>query len=251
MLAVRRWSWRVVWRLGCTVASIIAVQGVVCALSALPVVLACMYLYFRLPARFVVRAVVVSALVIPSYIAFAITLMALSALATRVTRMRTPADAEMRIDDMSWPLLKWVQYMVAIRVVRVFAGPLFCGSPLWTAYVRLNGAHIGRRVYVNTLFLSDHNLLEFGDDVVIGAEVHLSGHTVEAGLVKTARVRLGDAVTVGVGSIVDIGVEVGPHTQIGAMSLVPKHMRVPAGAIYAGIPVRRLDSPGSIEIVDT
>ncbi len=35
---------------------------------------------------------------------------------------------------------------------------------------RVTGARIGRRVYVNTLFISDHNLLEFGDDVVIGAD---------------------------------------------------------------------------------
>jgi acetyltransferase-like isoleucine patch superfamily enzyme len=231
--------------------SIVVVQAVVCAVAILPVALAWALLYFRLPARVVARAAVVGALAVPSYIAFAMALMALSAVATRVTCVRTPAGAEMRIADMGWPLLKWVHYMVAIRIVRVFAGPLFCGSPIWTAYLRLNGARLGRRVYVNTLFLSDHNLLEFGDDVVIGAEVHLSGHTVEAGLVKTARVRLGDDVTVGVGSIVDIGVEIGPHTQIGAMSLVPKHARIPAGAIYAGIPVRRLDSPGRLDTVDT
>ena len=34
-------------------------------------------------------------------------------------------------------------------------------------------------------------------------------------VVKTARVRLGHDVTVGLGSIIDIGVDVGPHCQIG------------------------------------
>jgi hypothetical protein len=142
-----------------------------------------------------VRALIFSLVVIPSYIVFALGLMLFSAVATRVTGARTPADTEMRIADLGWPLMKWVQYMVAI---------------------------------------------EFGDDVVIGGEVHLSGHTVEGGLVKTAGVRLGHDVTVGLGSVIDIGVEVGPHGQIGAMSLVPKHTKLPAGSIYAGIPVRRL-----------
>jgi acetyltransferase-like isoleucine patch superfamily enzyme len=105
----------------------------------------------------------------------------------------------------------------------------------------LNGARIGRRVFVNSLFISDHNLLEFGDDVVIGGEVHLSGHTVEGGVVKTARVRLGHDVTVGLGSIIDIGVDVGPRCQIGAMSFVPKHTKLPAGSVYAGVPVKRLE----------
>jgi acetyltransferase-like isoleucine patch superfamily enzyme len=95
-------------------------------------------------------------------------------------------------------------------------------------------------VYVNSLFISDHNLLEFGDDVVIGSEVHLSGHTVEAGVVKTAGVRLGHHVTIGLGAVVDIGVAVGADCQVGAMSLVPKYTTLDAGGVYAGIPVRRI-----------
>lgn len=216
------------------------VQGVVCGLAVLPVVLAWMWLDAWMTAQIAVRAAVFSLLIVPSYTAFALCLMALSATAMRVTGTRTPANTEMRINDMSWPLMKWVRYVVAIHVVRVLAGTLFQGSPIWTAYLRLNGARLGRRVYVNTLFLSDHNLLEFGDDVVIGAQVHLSGHTVEGGVVKTAGVRLGHDVTIGLGSVIEIGVDVASHCQVGAMSLVPKHMKIPAGSVYAGIPVRRL-----------
>jgi serine acetyltransferase len=217
------------------------VQSVVCGLALLPVVLMWLPLNAWLSTGIAIRAIVFSLLLVPSYILFALVLMALSAAATLVTGVRTPANTEMRIADMGWPLMKWVQYMVAIHIVRVLAGTLFCGSPIWTAYLRLNGARIGRRVYVNTLFISDHNLLEFGDDVVIGAEVHLSGHTVEDGFVKTAGVRLGHGVTIGLGSTIDIGVEVGPRTQIGAMSLIPKHTQLPADSTYAGVPVRRLD----------
>jgi acetyltransferase-like isoleucine patch superfamily enzyme len=221
--------------------SIFVVQAVVCGVAILPVVVVWMRLDPWLPARVAVRATVFSLLIIPSYVVFALGLMVLSAVATRVTRVRTPVDTEMRIAEMDWALMRWVQYMVAIRVVRVLAGPLFCGSPIWTAYLRLNGARIGRRVFVNTLFVSDHNLLEFGDDVVIGGEVHLSGHTVEGGIVKTAGVRLGHDVTVGLRSIIEIGVDVGPHSQIGAMSFVPKHTKIPAGCVFGGVPVRRLE----------
>lgn len=228
------------WRIGWTVVSICMVQGVVCGLAVLPVVLTWMWLDAWMTAQIAVRAAVFSLLIVPSYTAFALCLMALSATAMRVTGTRTPANTEMRINDMSWPLMKWVRYVVAIHVVRVLAGTLFQGSPIWTAYLRLNGARLGRRVYVNTLFLSDHNLLEFGDDVVIGAQVHLSGHTVEGGVVKTAGVRLGHDVTIGLGSVIEIGVDVASHCQVGAMSLVPKHMKIPAGSVYAGIPVRRL-----------
>jgi acetyltransferase-like isoleucine patch superfamily enzyme len=96
---------------------------------------------------------------------------------------------------------------------------------------------VGRRVYVNTLAISDHNLLEFGDDVVVGADVHISGHTVEHGVVKTGPVRLGDNVTIGLSSVIDIDVTIGDGVQIGALSLVPKHTALEPGGVYAGIPV--------------
>ena len=130
--------------------------------------------------------------------------------------------------------------MASIHVARLIAGPLVRASPIWTAYVRANGARIGRGVYINTLSISDHNLLEFGDNVVIGADVHLSGHTVERGVVKTGTVRLGRNVTIGLGSVVDIDVVADDDCQVGALSLVPKHTKLESGVVYAGIPVEPL-----------
>ncbi|MEE8595698.1 MAG: acyltransferase, partial [Gemmatimonadota bacterium] len=86
-----------------------------------------------------------------------------------------------------------------------------------------------------------------GDHVVIGSDVHLSGHTVEAGIVKTAAVRLGNRVTVGTGSVIGRGVEIGDNAQVGALSVVPKHRRLEANATYVGVPARRIDAPEAEE----
>ena len=232
----------VIWRVGWTVVVLIGVETVVCGLAAVPAFLFWSWLADRAAgASAVVRIALFSAAAVPSYILFTLGLMLWSSIATRLTGARTTPNVEMRIADMDWPLLAWARYVAAIHLVRVFAGTLFRGSPIWTAYLRLNGARIGRRVYVNTTFVSDHNLLEFGDDVVIGAEVHLSGHTVEAGVVKTASVRLGRGVTIGLGSMIDIDVDIGDTAQVGALSLVPKHSRLDAGVVYVGIPVRPMN----------
>jgi acetyltransferase-like isoleucine patch superfamily enzyme len=228
---------RLVW----TVAAIVIVEATVSGLATTPVV----WLWLKLSELTVTidpiaRIALFSLAVVPSYIVFAVGLMGWSALATRLTGARTPGNAEMRIADLDWPLLTWVRYMVAIHLVRVLAGVIFRGSPIWTMYLRLNGARIGRRVYVNTTFVSDHNLLEFGDDVVIGGDAHVSGHTVEGGVVKTASVRLGRNVTIGLNSVVDIDIEIGDDCQVGALSLVPKHSRLESGAVYAGIPAKRM-----------
>jgi len=237
-----RWTPAAGARAGFTIVAILVVESAVCGASAVaPAVL-----LFELARHIThpwVRTVVLAMAAAPAYVLFALCLMTFSAASTRLTGARTPRAAEMRIADMEWPLLQWLRYMAATHVVRVFAGPLLRGTPLWTFYLRMNGARVGRRVYVNSLFISDHNLLSFGNDVVIGAEVHLSGHTVERGIVKTGGVTLGDGVTIGLCSVVDIDVVAESRVQVGALSFVPKHARLLEGEIYVGIPAKALHPP--------
>lgn len=229
------------WALGTS----FVVESLVFGLSVLPAVLFWEW-HFRweLPAPWL-RILLLSMSFIPAYLLFAISLMIGSALAMRILGWRTPAGAELAIAELPWPLLDWIRYVISIHLVRIFAGVLFRATPLWSFYMRLNGARLGGNVYVNSLGVTDHNLLDFGRDVVIGGDVHLSGHTVEEGVVKTARVKLGAGVTVGVGSVVGIGVEAGEGCQIGALSLVPKFSKLQPHSVYAGIPVRKLSRPTS------
>lgn len=241
---VFRLSWRprLVARLTWTLASSFILECVIFGLSVLPAALFWSPFFgLRYPNGFVRTAVLAMAFV-PTYLIFMVFLMVLSAIACRMLGWRTPDHAHLVIAELEWPLLNWVRYVISIHIVRLFAGAFLRATPLWTFYLRLNGARLGRGVYVNSLAVSDHNLLEFDDHVVIGDGVHLSGHTVERAIVKTARVRLGRGVTIGIGSVVGIGVEAGPGAQVGALSLVPKFSRLEAGATYVGTPVHKLES---------
>ena len=230
-------------RIAWTVVSAAVVQAIVCLLAALPVAVIWSRLLTMLPPDGAIRLFAISGAVIPSYLLFSLVLMPVSAFVMRLTGWRTMPGVEMRIADMDWRLLDWARAMIGTHLVRFFSGALFRGTPIWTAYLRMAGARMGRRVYVNSLGVSDYNLLEFGDGVVIGADVHLSGHTVEKGVVKTAPVTLGRNVTIGLCSIIDIGVEIGDDAQVGAMSLVPKHTRLESGFVYAGVPAKLLETP--------
>jgi acetyltransferase-like isoleucine patch superfamily enzyme len=229
-------------RIAWTVVSALAVESAIFGLAVVPAVLLWEWpLGWRI-APHGARVVLLAMWLIPAYLLFALCLMAWSALAMRLLHWRTPPHAEMRIADLEWSLLHWGRYLASAHVVRLLAGTLFRATPLWTCYHRLNGARLGRRVYINSLTVMDDNLLEFGDDVVIGDGVHLSGHTVEGGIVRTAPVRLGSGVTIGVGSVIGIGVEVGEGAQVGALSVVAKHHTLAPHAVYGGVPVRRLDA---------
>lgn len=228
---------RVAW----TATSIFVVESVVFALSVVPAITFFgWHLRWRIEPPWL-RMLVLSMAFLPSYLLFTLAFAVLSAGAMRLLGWRTPEGAELAIRKAPWPLMDWVRYRVSIQLVQIFAGSLFRATPAWALYLRLNGARIGRRVFVNSLNVTDHNLLEFGDDVVIGGDAHVSGHTVENGFVKTARVQLGRGVTVGVGSVIGIGVEAGDGCQIGALSLVPKFAKLRQNTVYAGIPVREID----------
>ncbi len=239
-----RWGLGAFWRAVWTGASIFVVESVVFGLAVLPGALFWeWHFHWPIPALWL-RVVLLSMSFIPAYLIFAFSLMFLSAAASRLTGWRTPPDAEMPIAKLEWPLLDWVRSAILNHFVKIFAGTLFRSTPFWTWYMRLNGAKMGRGVYVNSLTVTDHNLLDFGDDVVIGGGVHLSGHTVERGVVKTARARLGDRVVIGVGAVVEIGVRIGSGTQVGALGLIPKYSVLEPDSVYVGIPVERLGRRG-------
>ncbi len=223
------------YRIGWTIATLVVVETVVCGLATAPAILFWRWL-LTLPLNPTLRLAVICVAIAPTYVAFAVLLMVVSPIAVRLLRWQPLPDAHMRIADLEWPLLGWVRYGATIHLVRIVAGTLLRGTPLWTSHLRLAGARLGRRVYVNSLSVSDYNLIECGDDVVIGGAVHMSGHTVEDGVVKTARVRIGNNVTVGLGSVIEIGVEIGSDSQIGALSFVPKHSKLAGGHVYTGAP---------------
>ncbi|MBA3886457.1 MAG: hypothetical protein H0X67_12100 [Acidobacteria bacterium] len=238
--AVSRRPLRVKLRVAWMIASILVVESLVFGLAIIPGALFWELFALQDYPYLLMRITVLGMAFVPAYALFAISLMVLSAWSMRLMGWRTPVDTEMPIKDLGWPLMNWARYMVSVHIVRLFAGSIFRATPLWTFYMRLNGATLGRGVYVNSLDVNDHNLLEFGDRVIIGGDVHLSGHTVERGVVRTARVRLGDHAMVGLGSIVNIGVEAGPWCQIGALSLVPNFARLEAHSTYVGAPVRKV-----------
>jgi acetyltransferase-like isoleucine patch superfamily enzyme len=232
-------SWRRSVRFTWAASSVVLLETVLFAAAFYPVLLVWHAAAAHVPSD-TARILLASALAIPGYLFFAVSFMVYSALATRVLGWRTADNLDLPLNEFSWPVLNWGRYSMTIHVVRVFAGPAFRSTTFWNLYMRLNGARLGRLVWVNSLSLMDHNLLDFDDEVVIGSDVHLSGHVVEHGRLKTKRVQLGKGTVIGVGSVLGIGVTAGPHAQVGPLSFVPKHTHLEAASTYLGVPVHKL-----------
>ena len=239
--AHQAWDSAALFRFAWTAASALVVESLLLGLAALPALA-----FFDWHLRWDVdpawwHTIVLVMALVPAYVIFAVLLMVLSAGAMRVLRWRPEAPAEMPIAELGWPLCRWARYQISAHIVGFFAGGLLRATPLWSFYMRLNGAKLGRRVWVNSLGVTDHCLLDFGDDVVIGAGVHLSGHTVERGVVRTAPIRIGAGSTIGVNAHVEIGADIGAHVQIGSLSMVPKFTTLEGPGTYVGVPARLIE----------
>lgn len=241
----RAWRPRQALRFAWTVTSIFVVESLIVGLSALPAVA-----FFEWHAALdfshrSIKILIIAMALIPAYVIFSLMLMATSAAAMRLLGWRPPRHAELAIADLEPALCNWARYMISTYLVRTLVGPFTQATLVWTWYMRLNGATIGRRVWVNSLGVTDHCNITLGDDVVIGAGVHMSAHTVERGVVKIAPVSIGAGSTIGIGTHVQIGVEIGERCEIGSLSLVPKFAKIDAPGTYAGIPVQAKSSAGA------
>jgi non-ribosomal peptide synthetase-like protein len=117
----------------------------------------------------------------------------------------------------------------------------FTGTPLMAPLLRLFGAHVGRRVYLETTFLTEFDLVSVGDDAAVAGVTSLQSHLFEDRVMKMSRVVIGRGCTVGPRSVVLYDTELEEGAELGALSLVMKGEVLPAATRWNGIPARLVE----------
>ncbi len=112
------------------------------------------------------------------------------------------------------------------------------GTPWLPVYLRLMGARIGKRCYIDTTDLTEHDLVSIGDDVALNDFAGLQTHLFEDRVMKVGSITIGDRATIGSLAIVLYDAEVGPDAQLGDLSVVMKGEALPAGTSWEGSPAQ-------------
>eukprot|EP00411_Alexandrium_monilatum_P043833 CAMPEP_0175483088 /NCGR_PEP_ID=MMETSP0095-20121207/79309_1 /TAXON_ID=311494 /ORGANISM="Alexandrium monilatum, Strain CCMP3105" /LENGTH=217 /DNA_ID=CAMNT_0016784789 /DNA_START=72 /DNA_END=722 /DNA_ORIENTATION=- len=74
---------------------------------------------------------------------------------------------------------------------------LTMGTPVLAMYLRLLGARVGRRAFINTIMAGEPDLLSIGSEVCINRMALLGGHTYEDWVMKFGRITLDDRTALG------------------------------------------------------
>lgn len=112
------------------------------------------------------------------------------------------------------------------------------GTPWIGLYLRAMGAKVGKRCYIDTTDLTEHDLVTIGDDVALNDYAGLQTHLFEDRVMKVGAIKVGDRATIGSLAIVLYDAEVGADAQLGDLSVVMKGETLPDGTNWEGSPAR-------------
>ncbi len=161
-----------------------------------------------------------------------------------LVRITAPGTPEGRYPYYSWKAFQWASYNALILLVRYTCINFMRVTPFINVFHRLMGMKLGRRVQINTAVIGDSNLIEIGDDTVIGGDVTLVAHAAERGQLVAQRIRIGSNVTVGLMAVIFPGCDIGDGAVIAANAVLQKGTRVGPGEIWGGVPARLIGKKG-------
>ena len=180
------------------------------------------------------------------YLVFGVSFLALIVLLKHATFFRAqPGDYPF----VSLYALRWAVIGSFVGLAKVVILRHLLGMPLLNQFYRLMGARIGRDVVINSCNIFDFDLLEIGDGTLLGGDCVVIGHVGEQGMLRLRPVSIGKGCTVGQSSVVFPGAVMEDGTVLGALSLLPKDRRLPAGTRWGGNPLVRIER-GIVEPAD-
>lgn len=106
-------------------------------------------------------------------------------------------------------------------------------------FYRLCNGNIGSSVVCDGS-VSDPDLVEIGDQTIIGTDSLIISHSIEGDNIILSRVKIGRNCTIGARTIIMPGCEIGDNVIIGCNSVVPKNSKMPPNSIWAGTPARKV-----------
>ena len=138
----------------------------------------------------------------------------------------------------------WTPFVWRLELVNALyeflAAPLaleaFQGTPFLPWYLRLLGARIGRRVYIDTTGFLEWDLVELGDRAALNEDCIMQTHLFEDRVLKASKLRIGADCAVGAASVVLYDAEMEDGARLDALSLIMKGETLPANTAWLGSP---------------
>lgn len=111
------------------------------------------------------------------------------------------------------------------------------GTPFLPMALRLMGVSIGKRVWMNTTDITEHDMVSIGDDTALNEDCGPQTHLFEDRVMKVGKVQIGARCSIGARSIILYDSEIGDDVLLDPLSLVMKGEKLSPGTDWAGSPI--------------
>ncbi|GMB80018.1 non-ribosomal peptide synthetase [Shinella zoogloeoides] len=139
----------------------------------------------------------------------------------------------------SFPIwgLRYYRFWVVKTLIRTAPVVLFRGSPLYSLYLRLLGARLGRGTAIECRTIPVcTDLISIGESSILRKESMILGYRAQAGYIHTGPISIGRDAFVGVGCVIDIDTSIGDRAQLGHASSLQRGQHIPDDAHWHGSP---------------
>jgi acetyltransferase-like isoleucine patch superfamily enzyme len=182
------------------------------------------------------------------YYIFGVCLLVVSVICYWLLPLSSPTEDCVARDD--WQIALGI-YNGLFHICQVFFLRFIRSTELLRLFYIGMGATIGTGTIINTDGISDCDLIDIGKNCIIGADVHITGHSVDGGTFRRGPVKIGNGVSIGQYTTILPNCDIADGVVIGANSLVPNGAILKEGAVYLGVPVRITRFSPAKEIVPT
>lgn len=114
------------------------------------------------------------------------------------------------------------------------------GTPWLPIALKLFGVKTGKRVWMNTCDITEHDMVEIGDDTALNEDCGPQTHLFEDRVMKVGPVKIGKRCSIGARSIILYDSEIGDNVNVDALSLIMKGENLQSHSTWGGSPVKPL-----------
>jgi non-ribosomal peptide synthetase-like protein len=112
------------------------------------------------------------------------------------------------------------------------------GTPWLPVILRLFGVKTGKRVWLNTTDITEHDMVEIGDDTALNEDCGPQTHLFEDRVMKVGPVKIGKRCSIGARTIILYDSEIGDNVSVDALSLLMKGENLQSNSSWGGSPVK-------------
>ena len=134
--------------------------------------------------------------------------------------------------------LRYVKFWIVRSLLAGSPMVVFAGSPIYSVYLRLLGAKIGRNAVIFTRIPVCTDLISIGSNSVVRKDSLLTGYWANGGTLEIGPIAIGTDAFVGEGTVLDIDSSVGDGAQLGHSSSLQKGQSVSCGKKAQGSPAQ-------------